>query len=124
MLRQRRHPRPRTHPPSVGTFFTKMMAFCASKDAQETSAVWATVNPVAEGPNAGYPLLIVHGGKDPLVSDERVDMLVRLALTDDQEMVVFSDGDHCVYNHRQDRDVLIADWICSRLGQAGTNGAW
>ncbi|NUP16090.1 MAG: alpha/beta fold hydrolase [Streptomyces sp.] len=116
-------PAPGLIPPSIGTFFTKMMAFCASDDAEETSAIWGTVNPVAEGPNAGYPLLVVHGGKDPLVSDDRVDMLVRLAPTDDQEMVVFSDGDHCIYNHRQDRDVLIADWVRTRLSQARTSRA-
>jgi pimeloyl-ACP methyl ester carboxylesterase len=110
-------PDPGSIPPSIGTFFTKMMAFCGSDDAEETSATWRAVDPGADGPNAGYPLLIVHGGRDPLVSDERVSRLIAVAPTDAQEMVVFSDGDHCIYNHRQDRDILMADWICGRLGK-------
>lgn len=30
-------------------------------------------------------------------------------------MVVFSDGDHCVYNHADDKNDLIADWVADRL---------
>ena len=30
-------------------------------------------------------------------------------------MVVFSDGYHCVYNHKADRDALVADWLRARL---------
>jgi hypothetical protein len=33
-------------------------------------------------------------------------------------MVVFSDGDHCIYNHRSDRDNLVADWMRERLSAA------
>ncbi|MGW6375288.1 alpha/beta hydrolase [Rhodococcus sp. NPDC055112] len=107
-------------PPSIGTFFTKMMAFCAGEDADQTAAIWGTVDPTATGPNAGYPLLIVHGGEDPLVSDELLQMVSRLAPTDDQELVVFSDGLHCIYNHLKDRDMVVSDWIRARLGAAAT----
>ncbi|MFD8531654.1 alpha/beta hydrolase [Streptosporangium canum] len=102
-------------PPEIGTFFTKMMAFCDRDTAEETAAIWSTVDPTADGPNAGYPLLVVHGGRDPLVSDPLAQMVLDLVPTKDRQMVVFSDGDHCVYNHREDRDLLIADWMRDRL---------
>ena len=102
-------------PPSIGTFFTKMVAFCGTADAERAVEVWKTVTPLADGPNAGYPLLIVQGGKDPMVSAEMAETLLRHAPTNDKQMVVFSDGDHCVYNHKHDRDVLIADWMRARL---------
>lgn len=108
-------------PPSVGTFFTKMMTFCASEDPEETAAIWSSVNPTAAGPNSGYPLLVVHGGRDPLVSDALVEMVHDMVPTDDREMVVFTDGDHCIYNHREDRDLLIADWMRERLVKAATS---
>jgi esterase/lipase len=92
-----------------------MAAFCGTEDADEAVEVWKTVTPVADGPNAGYPLLVVQGGEDPMVSLELGEMLLQHAPTDDKQMVVFSDGNHCVYNHRQDRDVLIADWMRARL---------
>jgi len=111
-------PAPWLVPPSIGTFFTKMSAFCNRSSAEETAAVWSSVDPTAHGPNAGYPLLVVHGGKDPLVSDALVEMLLDRVPTRARETVVFSDGDHCIYNHRADRDVLVADWMRARLTAA------
>lgn len=102
-------------PPEIGTFFTKMAAFCDRDTAEETTAIWSTVDPTAQGPNSGYPLLVVHGGKDPLVSDGLAQMVLDLVPTQDREMVVFSDGDHCIYNHKEDRDLLVADWMRTRL---------
>jgi alpha-beta hydrolase superfamily lysophospholipase len=108
-------PAPWLVPPSVGTFFSKMLAVCGTEDADRAVDVWKTVTPLAGGPNAGYPLLVVQGGKDPLVSTDMAQMLLQGAPTDDKQMVVFSDGDHCIYNHRNDRDVLIADWMRARM---------
>lgn len=110
---------PQIVPPTIGTFFSKMVAVCGTQDADLAMDVWKTVTPLAEGPNAGYPLLIVQGGKDPMVSMDLSQIMLQGAPTDDKQMVVFSDGDHCIYNHKQDRDVLIAEWMRARLsGQA------
>ncbi|MEU1090089.1 alpha/beta fold hydrolase [Streptomyces sp. NPDC005892] len=87
-------------PPEVGTFFTKMAAFCDRRDADEVRAVWADVDPAADGPNAGYPLLVLHGGLDPLVSDEMVQAVLERVPAGECELVVFSDGNHCVYTAR------------------------
>jgi len=113
-------PAPGQVPPGIGTFFTKMMAFCATDDPERTALIWGTVDPTAHGPNSGYPLLVIHGSRDPLVSEELLQMLVRLAPTDDQELVVFSDGIHCIYNHLLDRDAVISDWMRTRLTAAAT----
>ncbi|MFI0087901.1 alpha/beta hydrolase [Streptomyces bobili] len=102
-------------PPTMGTFFSKMVAACGTEDPDRALDVWRTVTPLADGPNAGYPLLVVQGGADPMVSMDLARILLRGAPTDDKRMVVFSDGDHCVYNHKQDRDALVADWMTARL---------
>jgi alpha-beta hydrolase superfamily lysophospholipase len=107
---------PWTVPPSIGTFFSKMAAMCGPDDADHAVDIWKSVTPLADGPNAGYPLLIVQGGKDPMVSTELAEMLLHGAPTEDKQMIVYSDGDHCIYNHKNDRDALIADWIRARLG--------
>jgi esterase/lipase len=96
------------------TFFAKMVAACGTDNEEEALAAWRTVNPIAPA-GRRYPLLIVHGGKDPMIPTAASEMLLAAASTDDKEMVVFSDGDHCIYNHRDDRDALIADWVRSRL---------
>jgi alpha-beta hydrolase superfamily lysophospholipase len=97
------------------TFFAKMIAACGTDNEEEAVAVWGAVNPTAPTSGTGYPLLIVHGGKDPMIPTVASETLLAAAPTDDKEMVVFSDGDHCIYNHRDDRDALIADWVRSRL---------
>jgi alpha-beta hydrolase superfamily lysophospholipase len=102
-------------------FFWKMAAVCGVDDAERSVEVWKSVTPIADGPNAGYPLLVVQGGRDLMISTPMAQDLLERAPTDDKEMVVFSDGDHCIYNHRSDRDALIADWMRSRLaGDART----
>ena len=103
--------------PPQGTFFSKMTAFCGeATETEDALNVWNTVTPARHGPNAGYPLLMVQGGRDPLVSMEMAQMLFAAAPTDDKRMVAFSDGDHCIYNHKSDRDALVSDWIAARLG--------
>jgi alpha-beta hydrolase superfamily lysophospholipase len=97
------------------TFFAKMIATCGTNDEEEALAAWGAVDPIAPTAGRGYPLLIIHGGKDPMIPMAASEMLLAAAPTDDKEMVVFSDGDHCIYNHRDDRDALIADWVRSRL---------
>ena len=110
--------------PQGTTFFSKMIAFCGVETAEQAVDVWKTVPPLTTGPNDGYPLLMIQGGADPLISNAIAKHLFDEAPTDDKRMVIFSDGDHCIYRHKQDRDVLIADWMRSRLsgvhaGRAG-----
>jgi alpha-beta hydrolase superfamily lysophospholipase len=97
------------------TFFAKMVAACGTENEEEALAAWGAVDPIAPTSGRGYPLLIVHGGRDAMIPMAASEMLLAAAPTDDKEMVVFSDGDHCIYNHRDDRDALIADWMRLRL---------
>lgn len=104
--------------PQGTTFFAKMIAFCGVETTDEAVDIWKSVTPLTKGPNAGYPLLIVQGAEDPLVSNQIAKLLYNDAPTEDKRMVVFSDGDHCIYRHKQDRDVLVSDWMRSRLSGA------
>jgi alpha-beta hydrolase superfamily lysophospholipase len=104
---------------SVGNaFFAKMVAFCGAVDEDQATAIWENVTPLDAPGNPGYPLLVIQGGRDPLVPTEHAQMLLQMAPTQDKRMVVFSDGDHCIYNHRSDRDNLVADWMRERLSAA------
>ena len=106
----------RTAPPKTRTpNFAKMLAFCGTTDEDKAAAVWATMDPLKPVHGQDFPLLIVHGAKDPAVPLATAEMMLERAPTSDKQMVVFSDGDHCVYNHRDERDALIADWVRSQL---------
>jgi alpha-beta hydrolase superfamily lysophospholipase len=101
-----------------GTFFAKMVAFCGITDENEAAAIWDTIDPVKPGPNNAYPLLVVQGGQDALVTDDHAWMFMSKVPTSGKHMEWFSDGIHCIYNHLEDRDILLADWMWARLDEA------
>jgi alpha-beta hydrolase superfamily lysophospholipase len=96
-------------------FFRKMMAHVGTHSEDEAVAVWGTVKPADPDNPVRCPLLVVHGGRDPLISGDDATNLFNRAQSQDKEMVIFSDGDHCIYNHSDDKHALIGDWIRSRL---------
>ncbi|MFZ2503105.1 MAG: alpha/beta fold hydrolase [Nocardioides sp.] len=101
--------------PEVGIFFAKMASFCGTDDADRAIQTWSTVNPLSAGSNRDHALLVLHGDHDPMISSEKSGALLDGASAGDRHMVVFSDGIHCLYNHQQDRDALIADWLGAQL---------
>lgn len=105
--------------PQEGAFFKKMMALANVKTAEAAVDIWSTVTPISPGSNADYPLLMVHGSEDPLIANEVAMMLWERSPTPNKEMVTFSDGDHCIYRHLSDRDILVSDWMRERLVGAG-----
>jgi esterase/lipase len=101
------------------TFFQKMTAHVGDVSPEVAASVWRTIDPVAPDASLTCPLLVVHGGMDPLVSNEDAQFVYDWAQSQDKQMVVFSDGDHCVYNHADDKHNLIADWVAARLAARG-----
>ena len=102
-------------PPGNASFFQKMTAHCGEVSEEQADEIWQTVKPADPTAPIHCPLLIVQGGLDPLVSNGQADYLFSHAMSEDKELVVFSDGDHCVYNHADDKHNLIGDWIADRL---------
>ncbi|MDB5578588.1 MAG: hypothetical protein JWR80_3764 [Bradyrhizobium sp.] len=103
----------------LNSFFRKMMAHAGANTPEEAYAVWGTIDPVAAAFPVSCPLLIVQGGEDPVVSMEHAQRIHDAAASPDKRIVVFSDGDHCIYNHSDDKHAVIGDWMASRLVAAG-----
>jgi esterase/lipase len=101
--------------PANTSFFRKMMAHCGDVTEAAASEIWRTIDPMAPDTSVSCPLLIVHGGLDPLVSTEDARSVFDWASSADKQMIIFSDGDHCVYNHSDDKHNVIGDWIFHRL---------
>ncbi|EKT83619.1 Putative dipeptidyl aminopeptidase [Rhodococcus opacus M213] len=66
------------------------------------------------------PLLVLHGGADPLVSLE--DQQPFLDGADDAMLQVWDDGEHTIYNHADERNDLVADWFADRLTTSSRDG--
>jgi alpha-beta hydrolase superfamily lysophospholipase len=97
------------------SFFKKMITHCGAVSHEQAVEIWGTISPLSSARSVACPYLIVQGGKDPLVAMEEAEQVLDWAGTGDKTMVVFSDGIHCIYNHEDDKQDLIADWMSSRL---------
>ncbi|MDQ0137759.1 pimeloyl-ACP methyl ester carboxylesterase [Neorhizobium galegae] len=100
------------------TFAHKMKAHTGAETLEAAAEVWKSVRPVDLEQPLTCPLLVVHGGLDPLISAEDALAMFNSAVSKDRHIVTFSDGDHCVYNHSDDKHALICDWVISRLEAA------
>jgi esterase/lipase len=98
------------------TFFEKMRAHCGPVSTEEAETIWRTVRPTDQDHLITCPLLVVQGKMDPLVSNEDAQYIFDTASSADKSMMLFSDGDHCIYNHPDDKHNLICDWVADRLG--------
>ncbi|NYJ08080.1 alpha/beta hydrolase family protein [Petropleomorpha daqingensis] len=61
------------------------------------------------------PLLILHGGADPLVGEEEQRRFLEGADPATGRMQLWPDGLHTIYNHAAERNALTADWFADHL---------
>jgi pimeloyl-ACP methyl ester carboxylesterase len=61
------------------------------------------------------PLLQLHGASDALFTLEEARRIHDDAPSSDKTLIVWEDGDHCIYNHSHEKHVLVADWFAARL---------
>ena len=64
----------------------------------------------AEGQRIGCPVLVIHGGRDPLVTEQE-SAAFAAAGADPSRLVIWPDEGHCVYGRSAERDVLVAAWF-------------
>jgi alpha-beta hydrolase superfamily lysophospholipase len=62
----------------------------------------------------GCPVLILHGGADPLI--RREDQEPFAAAGSEPTWLEWEDGEHTIYNHARERAALVADWFAAALG--------
>ncbi len=61
------------------------------------------------------PVLVLHGGADPLVPEPAVQAPFAEAAGSRGELRAWPDGEHTLYNHAAERDSLVADWFSDHL---------
>jgi len=66
------------------------------------------------------PLLLLHGGQDPLARYEDQEPFLRAADPARATVRVWPDGEHTLYNHAAERDALTGDWFADHLTGQGT----
>jgi len=68
------------------------------------------------------PLLLLHGGRDPLARYEDQEPFLHAADPATSTVRIWPDGEHTLYNHAAERDALTGDWFTEHLaGQGNPN---
>lgn len=60
-------------------------------------------------------VLVVEGGRDPLVALGEQAPFLALAAPGLGQTLTWEDGEHTIYNHAQERNGLVADWFVGQL---------
>jgi pimeloyl-ACP methyl ester carboxylesterase len=61
------------------------------------------------------PLLILHGGMDQLFTVESAQAIHDTASSAFKQMILWDDGEHCVYTHAFERNAFIAEFFATHL---------
>ena len=70
---------------------------------------------VAELQTLRCPLLVLHGEPDRVFLLESARRLFDSAGSTEKRLVVWPDGDHCIYNHSHEKHLMVGDWLSDQL---------
>lgn len=106
-------------------FVERIKAMLGSDDAGQARTALEGLallpgSPDGRGPGRiGCPLLVLHGGADAIFAADGARRILDLADHPDAQLVLWDDGDHCIYNHSEEKHCLVADWFADRLAAGG-----
>ncbi len=93
----------------------RVAAMMGSEDRSQADALLHGMDLHDNVASITCPLLVLHGGEDPLFTVSSAQAILEGANSTDKTMIVWDDGDHCVYNHAFERNALTAEWFATRL---------
>lgn len=100
------------------TISRKMRAHTGLESFKESRKIWGSAVPIDPNDPVPCPMLVVQGALDPIITAEAARAMFDAGSSQDRHLVTFDDGDHCIYNHADDKTALIGDWMASRLKAA------
>lgn len=104
--------------PQLPTFRTARAQFAAALGTDDEDQLTATLGRLRFDParqQIDCPVLVLHGGADPLVPDDGIQAPFAEAAGPRGELRVWPDGEHTLYNHAAERDAIVADWFADQL---------
>ncbi|WP_405892124.1 alpha/beta hydrolase [Streptomyces sp. NBC_00104] len=111
--------------PTVPEFRTAREQMAAVVGTDDLVRVAEVMNGLRFDPDKhriGCPLLLLHGGRDPLARYEDQEPFLHAADPATSTVRIWPDGEHTLYNHAAERDALTGDWFSDLLvGQATPN---
>ncbi len=99
----------------------KRFAMVGRRDAALADAVFEALTLPAADNRIACPLLVLHGAADVLFTVAETRPLYADAPSAEKTLIVWDDGDHCIYNHSHEKHSTIADWFVRHLGGSPTD---
>ncbi|MCW5139013.1 alpha/beta hydrolase [Burkholderia cenocepacia] len=100
------------------TFVEQAAAMLGNDDPEAVSANLARMRFSSERDRIACPLLVLHGGADPLIRLDDQQPFLDAATSGDATLRVWPDGEHTIYNHASERTAFACDWFVERLARA------
>jgi alpha-beta hydrolase superfamily lysophospholipase len=97
-------------------FSEKIEALTGRSDPAEAADIVRAFDIGDRLPDLTCPLLQLHSVPDQVFLLGNARRIHDEAGSQDKTLVVWEDGDHCIYNHTHEKNVLVADWFGDRLG--------
>jgi alpha-beta hydrolase superfamily lysophospholipase len=94
----------------------KRFAMVGRRDEATADTIFEALALSPNDNRIGCPLLVLHGVPDALFTVAEARSLYDDAPSTDKTLMLWEDGDHCIYNHSHEKHALIADWFADRLG--------
>ncbi len=111
--------RPLEFPEKYPRFFGKVGAMIGALDVDRARSVLEAIDITASLSELGCSLLQLHSERDPVFSMANARQIFNLAGSRDKTLLIWGNGDHCIYNHAAERNCAVADWFCEKLDDAG-----
>ncbi len=93
----------------------RLRALTGDATAEQARASIAALALPPEQNRITCPLLLLHGGADTLFTVSEGVAIADSAPTPDRTVLIWDDGDHCIYNHTHEKHCAVADWFSERL---------
>jgi alpha-beta hydrolase superfamily lysophospholipase len=93
----------------------QILAVLGTDEVERANAVLRTLAFDGRRAPIAAPLLVLHGGRDPLVTQAEHERFLVDADVATSRIRVWPDGEHTLYNHAAERNSLTADWFTDQL---------
>ena len=101
--------------PGFRTAREQMQALFGASSESQLAAALADVALEEELHRVAGAMLVVEGGRDPLVERGSQASFFRLAPPGRTHLLCWEDGEHTIYNHAGERNAQVADWFAEQL---------
>ena len=107
--------RPMELPERFPRFWAKVEALVGTADRRIARQVLQALDITQMVVSIACPVLQLHGVPDQVFLLENARAICDEAGSGDKTLLIWDDGDHCIYNHSDEKNIIVADWFASRL---------